>query len=962
MKKITLFLGLVLMACTTLFAQAPANCPDVMLQGFHWDSYGGGKMDKSYARTKWTDLAKEVDDIAETFTMVWLPPSAKSSGGTGYHPKEWSNQNSDWGSAAELKTLINAFHAKNCKVIADIVINHRDGNYKWGDFCNENFGTYGNFQDFYSKSAQLICSDDEIRHEADQIKPTGAKDAGYEYVCDASGGYCASRDLDHSNTYLQGVIKAYLKWMKNEMGYDGWRYDLVKGYLGKYTKIYNEAAGAYYSVGEYWDRYYDGVKNWVNETGKTSTAFDFPNKYATFNNALASKNFGAMINGYKVPNGLCGADEMKRYATTFIDNHDTFRDGNKYGGDWTIANAVLLAQPGIPCVFWPHWEKCKADIKKMVAARKAAGVHSQSACTTAGGGSYYQSTTVGTKGTLICFIGSGWSAPAGYTKACGGTSQGTEWAYYTNVTVPTGPTVTMNPTGGYVGVNGKVTLTASKGTIYYTTNGTTPSASSTKYTGPITITTNNTTIKAIAIDGSNKSSVVSGTFLTEKPAGLTVEFKAPAGWGSVNLYVWDANETPILGEWPGKAITKNGDYYTYTITETDTRPLNVIFNDGTNQTADITGVSTSTCWDGTKSSGKDAKGNIIPGSCGSDPAPDPTPDPDPTPGPTPDPTLPTDGYGIVVNGTDNYPATYMGKAAHSDHEEYKVSVPLKAGDTFVTYDYKNKAGWVMAIETGGESTKFTAGTQSVTCNTAGCYDFYIKMMYQNDIMYIAAGTECGTPTPTPDPTPDPDPTPTPDPTPGLSTDYYLIGYIDGADYGSGDDWNNLGDYRFVNGKVTVTFNETSYIYIKTGDLSGCYMVAEYVLPNEAGATATLEKTTFGDGIKWEKVGVPAGTATFTLKENSDGTLTLSYTMGGQTTSIEDALAESTTIYPNPTTGKAVIASNKEVSNVVVRNLIGKTVASFSSNLLDLSNLAASMYLVEIQFADGESMVQKVIKK
>ena len=818
MKKITLFLGLVLMACTTLFAQAPANCPDVMLQGFHWDSYGGGKMDRSYARTKWADLAKEVDDIAETFTMVWLPPSAKSSGGTGYHPKEWSNQSSDWGTAAELKTLINAFHAKNCKVIADIVINHRDGNYKWGDFCNENFGTYGNFQDFYSKSSQLICKDDEIRYEADQIKPTGANDDGYDWQCDVKGGYCASRDLDHSNTYLQGVIKAYLKWMKNEMGYDGWRYDLVKGYLGKYTKIYNDAAGAYYSVGEYWDEKYDGVKNWINETGKTSTAFDFPNKYATFNRGLASKNFAEMVNGYKVPNGLCGADEMKRYATTFIDNHDTFRDGNKYGGDWTTANAVLLAQPGIPCVFWPHWEKCKADIKKMVAARKAAGIHSQSACTTANGGSYYQSTTVGTKGTLICFIGSGWTAPAGYTKACGGTSQGTQWAYYTNVTVPTGPTVTMNPTGGYVGVNGKVTLTASKGTIYYTTNGTTPSASSTKYTGPITITTNNTTIKAIAIDGSNKSSVVSGTFLTEKPAGLTVEFKAPAGWGSVNLYVWDANETPILGEWPGKAITKNGDYYTYTITETDTRPLNVIFNDGTNQTADITGVSTSTCWDGTKSSGKDAKGNIIPGSCGSSP------------------------------------------------------------------------------------------------------------------------------------------------TPGLSTDYYLIGYIDGADYGSGDDWNNLGDYRFVNGKVTVTFNETSYIYIKTGDLSGCYMVAEYVQPNEAGATATLEKTTFGDGIKWEKVGVPAGTATFTLKENSDGTLTISYTMGGQTTSIEDAFAKSATIYPNPTTGKASIVADQDVNYVVVRNLIGKTVATYNTKQMDISNLASSMYLVEIQLANGESTVQKLIKK
>jgi hypothetical protein len=214
----------------------------------------------------------------------------------------------------------------------------------------------------------------------------------------------------------------------------------------------------------------------------------------------------------------------------------------------------------------------------------------------------------------------------------------------------------------------------------------------------------------------------------------------------------------------------------------------------------------------------------------------------------------------------------------------------------------------------------------------------------------------------PNPTPDPDPTPTPDPTPGLSTDYYLIGYIDGADYGSGaEDWQNLGDYKFVNGKVTVTFNETSYVYVKTGDLSGWFMAKEYVFPNESGASGVLYNTA-NEPAALEKVGVPAGTATFTLKENSDGTLTLSYSMGGQTTSIEDALAESATIYPNPTTGKAVIASNKEVSNVVVRNLIGKTVASFSSNLLDLSNLAASMYLVEIQFADGESMVQKVIKK
>lgn len=818
MKKIALLLGAIFAMCLSINAQAPANCPDIMLQGFHWDSYGSGDMDKTYARTKWTDLTDQATEIAETFTMVWLPPSAKSSGGTGYHPKEWSNQNSDWGTKAQLKSLIDALHAKNCKVIADIVINHRDGNFNWTDFCNENFGTYGNFQDFYSKSTQLICRDDECTRSG--YSASGNNDAGYDYVCEASGGYCASRDLDHSNTYLQGVIKAYLKWMKGEMGYDGWRYDLVKGYLGKYTKMYNEAAGAYYSVGEYWDGNYDAVKNWINETGKTSTAFDFPNKYSTFNDGLAKGNYGAMVNGYKVPNGLCGADEMKRYATTFIDNHDTFRDGSKFQGDWTKANAVLLAQPGIPCVFYPHWEKCKSDIKKMAAARKAVGIHSQSACTTAGGGSYYQSTTTGTNGTLICFVGSGWSDPAGYSKVCSGNG----WAYYTNVTVPSGPTVSMNPTGGYVGANGKVTLTASKGTIYYTTNGTTPSASSTKYTGPITITANNTTIKAIAIDGSNKSSVVSGTFLTEKPAGLTVEFKAPAGWGSVNLYVWDANETAVLGAWPGKAITKNGDYYTYTITESDARPLNIIFNDGSNQTADITGVSADACYDGTNPSGKDTKGNIIPGSCSSNPNPDP--DPDPIPGPTPD--VPTSGFHIMVNGSTYYPAVAVGEKDFQGRDQYKASVYLKAGDKFKCFDGSTGTAWtIVTLEEYGAYANFTAAASSsddVVCKTTGCYDIFIKLKYEDDTMYIGEGTGC------------------------LTTD---------------------------------------------------------------------------------------------ISEQEENLVT---------------------IYPNPTTGVANILSDKEVNYVVVRNLLGKAVANYSSNQMDLSNLAASMYLVEIQFTDGESTVQKLIKK
>jgi hypothetical protein len=378
----------------------------------------------------------------------------------------------------------------------------------------------------------------------------------------------------------------------------------------------------------------------------------------------------------------------------------------------------------------------------MIKARKSAGIHSQSACTTSGNDKYYQSTTTGTNGgSLICFVGSGWSAPAGYTKACGGTSQGTEWAYYIKNGKPIDDiTLTMNPTSGYVGENGTVTLTASKGTIYYTTDGTTPSASSSKYANPIKITKNNTTIKAIAIDGDKKSSIVSGTFLTEKPAGLTVEFKAPAGWSNVYLHAWTATADIFTEGWPGKKLTKNGEYYSYTITETDERPISVIFNDGgTNQTADITGVETNSCWDGTNPSGTNAKGYIIPGTCGSTPTPPVPPIPDPNP------TL-EEGYYICVNGNEYYKANALGTADMQGREQFMASVPLKAGDKFQCYDGASGAAWsIVTLEPYGAYANFTAAatySDEMVCNVDGCYDLYIKLMYEDDTMYIGEGTDC----------------------------------------------------------------------------------------------------------------------------------------------------------------------------------------------------------------------------
>lgn len=584
-------------AVPAAYAQAPQGAGDVMLQAFYWDSYGN---DTTYGTTTWSALSSQVSEISQYFDLVWLPPSASAegSGGVGYHPRIWSSQSSSWGSATTLKSLIAAFKENGTRVVADIVINHRAGCSGWNDFCAENFGDYGSF----NLNSSHICCDDECT--AKGYSATGANDQGYETLsCDgvsASGAYCGTRDLDHSSSYVQEAIKAYLKYLKNEFGYDGWRYDLVKGYLGKYNKIYNDAAGAYFSVGEYWDGSYDNVKTWINATQRTSNAFDFPLKYAAFNNSLASNNYSGLVSGFATYQGLAGGADEKGYSVTFVDNHDTFRDTNKYGGNWSKAYAYILAGPGIPCVFWPHWYTMKDEIKQMIAARKACGITNTSEATTSyNTNGYYEGTTTGTTGTLKCFIGgsNSWSTPSGYTLACSGDG----WAYYTTVVVPTGPTLTMSPASGYVGTGGKVTLTATgtNVTIYYTTNGATPSSSSTRYSSPITITTDGTTVKAIAIDGSgNSSSIVSGTFYTTQNSVSVAAIGSgnPISTTALNIYAWNDDGT-LAGAWPGSAMTKNSDgNFVYELGNiVGTYNAIICSSDGKVQTVDVEGLSGSSC-------------------------------------------------------------------------------------------------------------------------------------------------------------------------------------------------------------------------------------------------------------------------------------------------------------------------------------------------------------------------------
>lgn len=51
--------------------------------------------------------------------------------------------------------------------------------------------------------------------------------------------YVAAPNLDHSQERVRNDIKAWLKWLRNNVGFDGWRFDFVKGY-GRLLRMHVE--------------------------------------------------------------------------------------------------------------------------------------------------------------------------------------------------------------------------------------------------------------------------------------------------------------------------------------------------------------------------------------------------------------------------------------------------------------------------------------------------------------------------------------------------------------------------------------------------------------------------------------------------------------------------------------------------------------------------------------------------
>ena len=567
----------------------------VMLQGFSWDSYN---------ESQWKVLEKQADELKNYIDLVWLPQSGKCLETTqvmGYMPYYYFNQNSSFGSEAELRSLITKFKAAGIGAIADVVINHRNTE-GWYTFPAE---TYKGVT--YQMQSTDICKNDDGGTTATQAATDGVSlsqnnDEGTDF------GGC--RDIDHKSENVQKVIKAYLKYLKDDLGYTGFRYDMVKGFDGSHVADYNDATGVAYSVGEYWDGN-DKIESWINRTNKKSAAFDFQFRYnvrdavnGAANGKVATSSDWSKLNSN---DNLMHDANYRRYAVTFVENHDTQKrseseQNDPLRKDTIAANAYMLAMPGTPCIFQPHWNAYKSEIKEMIAARKYAGITNMSNyANKQSKKTLYVNEVTGTKHKLLVAVGNDadkYAGETGYTKIL----SGYHYAYFLSNDAET--SWTDVPSGSYE-EGFKTTLTAVSQTegakLVYTLDGSTPTAKSTTVESGKEISINGTcTLKVGLLVNGEVRNIATHQYTIEKFKAykFMVYVNADAvNWNSLYCYTW---KKAASVEWPGEKMTETKTiggktwYYKEVSIDNATEVVNVIFNStGTDkpQTVDITGLT-----------------------------------------------------------------------------------------------------------------------------------------------------------------------------------------------------------------------------------------------------------------------------------------------------------------------------------------------------------------------------------
>lgn len=320
----------------------------ILMQAFYWDAPQQEKQEGNW----WNVIASKVPELSSAgIDALWLPPISKCSINTsmGYDPYDYYDLGDFdqkgavktlFGNRAELENLIKIARDNHVGCYADMVINHNsgadeeevnplDGQKRWTKF-NPKSGKFPRDWNCFHPS----------RYEEFMVE--GENYGGFPHLC-------------HRNPHVYREMYRWARFIIEELGFEGFRFDFVKGFggwmisqLAKYRYVKDGKEFRPYVVGEHWSGDQD-IETWIEHVNSVTdtqiAAFDFPLRYK-LKDVCDTPNYDLRNLTRE------GVVVMRRpaHAVTFVDNHDM--GDNTIVNDKMMAYSFIMVHEGYPCIFW----------------------------------------------------------------------------------------------------------------------------------------------------------------------------------------------------------------------------------------------------------------------------------------------------------------------------------------------------------------------------------------------------------------------------------------------------------------------------------------------------------------------------------------------------------------------------------------------------------------------------------
>ncbi|AFG36982.1 alpha-amylase domain-containing protein [Spirochaeta africana] len=360
---------------------------DTMYQFFYWDSYPGLW---SQITSSNTHLNRKAHELANAgITAVWLPPAAKGMAGgfsVGYDVYDfWDLGEFDqkgtvgtrYGTRGQLEHAVSYLSNLGIDSYYDVVFNHRMGADSQ-QYVPGHGNVWTNF-DLQGRAHHYTQSRWGYLYHDIVWDWTAFNGIDGQLFPDKWWGntfhdpYLMGNDVDYNRQDIRHEMKAWGEWIINDIGFAGFRMDAVAHVDSDFVRRWvNHVQWAtdqdIFYVAEAWVNDVGGYLDHVG-TGHLN-AFDFSLR----------DDFVALSSGSKDMRwwgGLLNSPYGDR-AVTFVDNHDTSREGNPYNSPQVInyknqAYAyILMRDRGVPTVFARDYDEfgMAPTLKKLIEARR----------------------------------------------------------------------------------------------------------------------------------------------------------------------------------------------------------------------------------------------------------------------------------------------------------------------------------------------------------------------------------------------------------------------------------------------------------------------------------------------------------------------------------------------------------------------------------------------------------------